>query len=72
MKAGETTRRWTPEEDAELQALAEETYNTGLKRWRGRQDYGRLGDFARKHGRTVQATFKRAQRIAARSYARVV
>ena len=61
-------RPWTPEEDAELRALADETRNGRLlKGWRD-QPRGRLALFAAKHGRTVAAVKMRAKRIGAKSY----
>lgn len=68
MRAGESRRAWTPAEDSELRAIADQTL-TG-RRLRGWREHprGRLHAFARKHGRTVAAVKMRAKRIAARSY----
>lgn len=68
MKRGEKRRHWTPEEDAELQEIADQTLNgRRLRGWRD-QPLGRLAQFARKHGRTLAAVKMRATRIEARSY----
>ena len=65
---------WTPEEDAEIAEAA------ALNRRWGRYDPARsydqrwavkrLQDVAKRRGRTVAAVYKRAQRIAERSYTR--
>ena len=68
MRAGEARRGWTPEEDSELRALAEQTLNgRRLRGWR-EAPRGRLHAFARKHGRTYAAVKMRAKRLSARSY----
>ena len=68
MRPGETRRGWTPEEDTELRAIAEQTLNgRRLRGWR-EEPRGRLHAFARKHGRTYAAVKMRAKRISAQSY----
>ena len=68
MKAGEPRRPWTPEEDAELRTIAEETFNGRRLRGGREKPAGRLHAFAVQHGRTYAAVKMRAKRIAARSY----
>ena len=61
--------RWTPEEDRELHELAAENRTNGITSWRAEGWWTRrLQAFATKHGRSYDATKKRAQRIGARSY----
>ena len=68
MKRGEKRRIWTPEEDAELVAIAAETLNgRRLRGWRDKP-LGRYQQFAVKHGRTLGAVKARAKRIGAQSY----
>lgn len=68
MRAGETLRGPSPEEDSELRAIAEQTLNgRRLRGWR-EAPRGRLHAFARKHGRTLAAVKMRAKRISARSH----
>ena len=68
MRPGESRRGWTPAEDRELRALAEQTLNgRRLRGWR-EAPRGRLHAFARKHGRTYAAVKMRATRLRARSY----
>ena len=63
-----TKRKWTPAEDAELRAIAEETLNgRRLRGWRDKP-MGRLAMFAAKHGRTLAAVKMRAKRMGYHSY----
>ena len=61
-------RPWTPEEDAELKALAKQSLQHGILRGSRTRSASRIIKFAKKHGRTVAAVKMRAKRIAARSY----
>ena len=63
-----TRRRWTPEEDAELEQVAAQTLKYGPRRGRWGRSLGALTQFAQKHGRTLAAVKMRAKRKGFRSY----
>ena len=61
-------RAWTTAEDDAIRAAARATHDDGLTLPDTAARAARLADVARRLGRTVYATRKRAQRIGAWSY----